>query len=115
MLLAKLAVHQIPSSTKERTDCSSSLATLVDLDEVLLLSRLVSLLKSEREEDNRVRWVYYATICLYEGALRGKKIVDRYVFGWRPYCLHICKTVSMVFDVHIGISLRVNGITSFYY
>ena len=56
MLLAKPADPQIPSSTRERTDCISSLATHVVQDAVSPPSRLVSLPKSERDEDNKVRW-----------------------------------------------------------
>ena len=52
---AKPADLQIPSSTRERTDCTSSLATPADLDEVSLLSRLVSLHRSERDADSKVK------------------------------------------------------------
>lgn len=52
---AKHADPQIPNSTREKTDCISSPAIPVDPDDLLLLSRPVSLLKSERDVDNRVR------------------------------------------------------------
>lgn len=55
MSLAKPADPQTPNSTRERTDCISSPATHADLVVVLLLSRLVSLLKSERDADNKVK------------------------------------------------------------
>jgi len=52
---AKPADPQIPNSIRERTDCTSSLATHADPDEVSLLSRPVSLHKSARDADNKVR------------------------------------------------------------
>lgn len=52
---AKPVDHQTPSSTRERTAFISSPATLADPDVPLLPSRPVSLPKSEREEDNRVK------------------------------------------------------------
>lgn len=52
---AKPADPQILNSTRERTDCISSLATRADLDDLSLRSRQVSLLKSERDEDSKVR------------------------------------------------------------
>jgi hypothetical protein len=55
MLLAKLADPQIRNLTRERTDCISLLATHAVLDEVLLLSRRVSLPKSARDGDSRAR------------------------------------------------------------
>ena len=60
MLLAKPAVPQIPNSIKERTDCTSSLATHAVPEDLLLPSRPVSLLKSESVADNKVKrinWV----------------------------------------------------------
>jgi len=53
---AKPADPQIPNSTRERTDCTLSLATPAVPDEVLLPSRPVSLPKSERDGDSKVRW-----------------------------------------------------------
>lgn len=57
MLPARLAVRQIPNSTREKTDCISSLATRADLDDQLLLSRPVSQPKSESVADSRDKWV----------------------------------------------------------
>jgi hypothetical protein len=55
MSLAKPADPQTPNSTRERTDCISSLVTHAALVVVSLLSRLVSLLKSERDADNKAK------------------------------------------------------------
>lgn len=55
MLPARPANLPIPSSTRVRTVYTSSLATTVVLDEVLLLSRLVSPPKSASEERCRVK------------------------------------------------------------
>jgi hypothetical protein len=52
---AKPADLQTPNSTREKTDCTSSPATPVVLDDPSRQSRLVSLPKSAREEDSRVR------------------------------------------------------------
>ena len=56
MLPARPVDRQILSSTKERTDCISLLATPVVLDDPLPLSRPVSLHKSERDADSKDRW-----------------------------------------------------------
>jgi len=55
MLPARPADPQIPNSTRERTDCISSLAIHAAPDEVLLPLRPVSLPRSVRDVDNRVR------------------------------------------------------------
>ena len=55
MSLAKPADRQIPNLIKGRTDSTSSPAIHADLDEVLLLSRPVSLPRSESVGDNKVR------------------------------------------------------------
>ena len=70
MSLARPADRQTPSSTREKTVCTSSLATHADHDEVLLLSRLVSQLKLASEEDSRVRLVRCSMVLttLLEGA-----------------------------------------------
>lgn len=52
---ARPAAHQIPNLARERTDCLSSLAIHVVQDVQSLLSRLVSLHKSARERDSRVK------------------------------------------------------------
>jgi hypothetical protein len=52
---AKPADLQIRNSTRERTDCTSLPATPAALDEVLLLSRPVSLPRLERDVDSKVR------------------------------------------------------------
>lgn len=58
MLHAKPADRPIPSSTRERTDCTSLPATLAALDEVLRPLRLVSLPRLARDGDNRVKgWI----------------------------------------------------------
>jgi hypothetical protein len=55
---AKPAGPQIRNSTRGRTGYTSSPAIPVAPDEVSLLSRLVSLLKSVRDVDSRVkRWI----------------------------------------------------------
>lgn len=55
MSLARRADPQILSSTRERTDCISSLAIHVDLEDLSQPSRLVSLHKSERDADSKVK------------------------------------------------------------
>lgn len=55
-LLAKPADPPIRNLTREKTDCTLSPATRAAPDEVSLLSRLVSLLKSARDGDSRVKW-----------------------------------------------------------
>jgi hypothetical protein len=55
MLPARRAGLQTLNSTREKTDCTSLLATPVDLVAVLLPSRLVSPLKSARDADNRAK------------------------------------------------------------
>lgn len=62
MSLARLADRQTLSSTRERTDCTSSPVTLVVLDDLLLLSRLVSPHRSERDADSRVRCASYGRL-----------------------------------------------------
>lgn len=52
---AKPADPQILSSTRERIDCISSLAIHADLDDQLQPLRPVSLHKSERDADSKVR------------------------------------------------------------
>lgn len=52
---ARPADRLTPNSTRVKTDCTSSLATPAAPDEVLLQSRPVSLPKSAREEDSKVR------------------------------------------------------------
>jgi len=66
---AKPADPQIPSLIREKTDCTSSPAIPVDLAAVLLLSRLVSLPKSERDADSKVRghnWFDFMASWCYE-------------------------------------------------
>jgi hypothetical protein len=53
---ARPADLQIPNLIRAKTDCTLSHATLAVLDEVLLLSRQVSLPKSARDGDSRVKW-----------------------------------------------------------
>jgi hypothetical protein len=52
---AKPADLQIRNSIREKIGCTSLPAIPAVLDEVLLLSRLVSLHKSERDADSKVR------------------------------------------------------------
>jgi hypothetical protein len=59
---ARLAVLQIPNSTREKTDYTSSPATPAARDEVLLLSRPVSLPKSARDADSKVRRCYFGVL-----------------------------------------------------
>ena len=54
---AKPADLQTPNSTKERTDCTSSLATPAALDDPSQQSRPVSLPKSARDVDNKVKYL----------------------------------------------------------
>jgi len=60
---AKPADPQILSSTRERTDCTLSLATRVVLDAVLQLSRLVSLHRLAKDADSRAKdmvvWLHW--------------------------------------------------------
>jgi len=68
---------QIRSSTRERTVCTSSLATLADPDEVLLPSRPVSLPRSERDADSKVRdWSWHNESS--QGGFRGIFSIDRW-------------------------------------
>jgi len=59
---ARLAVLQIPNSTREKTDCTSSPATPAVRDEVLLPSRPVSLPKLARDADSKVRRCYIGVL-----------------------------------------------------
>lgn len=52
---AKPADLQTPNSTRERTDCTSSLATPAALDDPSQQSRPVSLPKLARDADNKVK------------------------------------------------------------
>jgi len=98
MLPARPADPQIPNSTRERTDCTSLLATLVVLVVVSPPSRLVSLHKSAKDADNRVRkslldssylWRYETLIgwlksimCLAQGFLCIRGFCENYI----DYC-----------------------------
>jgi hypothetical protein len=94
MLPAKLVDPPIPNSTKEKTDCSSSPATLAVPDVQSLLSKLVSPLKSGKEEDNRVKGLmlrYHALFNMSPSGAFTNSCGLQICFGWGPriyFALH---------------------------
>ena len=68
---ARPADPQTPNSTRERTDCTSSPATPVVPDDLSQQSRPVSLPKSAREEDSRVRELVDDWTWHYDLSMRG--------------------------------------------
>jgi hypothetical protein len=68
---ARPADPQIPNSIKERTDCTSSPATPVVPEDPSRRSRRVSLPRSAREEDSRVRRLLYGWPWHYESSQVG--------------------------------------------
>ncbi len=72
----KPADRQIPSSTRERTDCTSSPAIHVGLDDQSLPSRPVSQPKSARDVGNKVKGLVGLVVW-------GSGVSNLWVHGWR--------------------------------
>ena len=68
---ARPADPQTPNSTKEKTDCISLPAIPAVPDDPLQQSRPVSLPKSAREEDSRVRGLVDDWTWHYDSSVRG--------------------------------------------
>jgi hypothetical protein len=92
MLLARRADLQTPNSTRERTDCTSLPATPVALVAVLLPSRLVSLPRSARGGDNKVRgWIgsgHGITKCSHNNMLQGTEASR--ASAWLSFLVSAC-------------------------
>jgi hypothetical protein len=84
---AKPADLQIRNSTRERTDCTSLLAIPAVLDEVSRPSRPVSLHKSERDADSKVREIDWMVAFGHYGSFRTR---------WQMHIEHLLKAVGLL-------------------
>jgi hypothetical protein len=88
MLPARLADHQTPNLTRERTDCTLSPATPVVPDDPSPQSKPVSLPKSAREEDSRVRGLGDGWTWHYESSQMGNGSILSNALGiWTCFCI----------------------------
>ena len=88
MLLARLAGPPIPNLIREKTDYTSSPATLVAPDDPSRQSRPVSLPRSAREEDSRVRGLVDGLTMHYESSQMGNGSILSTALGiWVCFCI----------------------------